>query len=52
MKPQKKQRRDRGRNPNGRKPATRMKRVNQHRARRRLEDPNTTLAAARSQYIY
>jgi len=52
MKPQKKQRRDCGRNPHGRKPAMRMKRVNQHRVRRRLEDLNTTLAAARSKYIY
>lgn len=30
----------------------RMKRVNRHRARRRLRDLDTTLAAARSQYIY
>jgi len=52
MMPQKKQRRDRSRNPNGRKPATRMKRVNQHRTRRRLQDPEITFAAARQDYIY
>jgi len=48
MKPQKKQRRDRDRNQSGRGPAKRMKRVNQYRVRRRLdEDSEMTLANAR-----
>jgi len=52
MRRQVKERRDRDRNQNGRGPAKRMKRVNQHRVRRRLQDSEVTLAAARSQYIY
>ena len=52
MRPQKKQRRDRDRSPNGRGPAKRMKQVNQHRVRRRLEDLEMTLANARMYHIY
>ncbi len=42
-----------GRNPNGRKPATRFKRKNQHQTRQRLKsDDEATLKLARSKETY